>query len=1426
MYKAWKKLEDCPTTDNDADNGKAMAAEPLEEATSVKDEEQQHTSPHNLNHVFQLHKMVFKGAAQVESTCFLQNCDGTDLGPSLVDVIEERRGTPPPIHSASLSGDGSESEASSVKDEEQQHTSPHNLSHVFQLHKMVFKGASQVESIQNYDGTELGSPLFDVIEERRGTPPPIHSASLAGDGSENEASSVKDEEQQHTSPHNGSVSETSSVKDDEQQHTSPHNLNYVLQLNKMMFKGVSQVGSGSVRVASSVKRNIVVKKDPCKAGRASIRGPSHRPSVGGHRCHYPGALPPTPGWKAPAPETLHWDPPTNPQWDGNVGDLSPIDVNEERHGHRDPPTNPLQEDNVPPGAVLELMLPTSVNIVTPRTQNKRVLSRKCYFDVEEHVFRGSTYTSHGDEGTGVGNSYQPTVGDSLHDVTSGNAVDVDVEGSKSSSEPVHDDDETWRNESNEPDALETYTSHGDEGTGVGNSYQPPVGDSPHDVTSGNAADVDVEGSTSSLEPVHDDDETWRNGSDSEEESLESQASSLNSDRFRPAEQDEHWDVDGEIEFPLPTTGEQEGEHLGVDLLCEVKCSFDVDSIYLLGNRASHVLKAMGSGGTCLFNSSINKTNTTNTSRIAADYHGNLHLKPCTVGQSLGRLKVISLHKFPNIGLCKVFKNDTPYTLSLFLLEVPCISECNYIKHEMLLTVISALNIAIDGEIPFDSEDTYASSVDNPEWTCLNFFELQDGSKERKRNVHGSQKQISARACAMFFHRYERALELMANNHALIDPAQQQRDPDYWQKRQRVPLCESWAVPFSQLKINAAFLLEKSTILATAAGTKKSLSIEGLETWDGDRLKQEQDRAVVKEQFQQFQQRQFKCIKRSLKKSFPVLNICNPLFRSVRFFFDVGLEMQPISKEFVLLPELKKSKRLLEKVCGPEFLQRLSDASDSEECSDDEEIAIADEVNLNVDLNANATNYSDYLLESIDNHVAWSKLHVMTFPKRFTRHWGNVHSGSAKLNAVEGLKKVLLVAPTSSHCLGGQIYTPSIRLETMHQTRPQQSVISSIIAHVINICTMGAYLNATVNESMRQVAICLQLLNETYQHMFDRRTRETSNVVRIEIFLLYNNVDTPIGHLPLFVPTDCVQMFNKAHVNDFERKMVDTHLQPINKIFHDIGRLAEENRVLSFDSLRVQLRNRIIASLEILTGIVDNVIKSPGIIQKNILEEYSAFIGITMDIPHQAREPLTPDEKQRTGFNYGVSACLFPQMPTHGIPIRNPPRSLHQIVALNAARISGHRTRPFNFPVFFSAMDRLVARSLSPGLNIGMLEGMKAQAKAFIIKAVGDDPGMVGMMDEPRYNELTACSFSKRHHLLRKLSRLLIMYVCHDAWKQLVRDKIFGANPDFESVHEPTYSLSSKFEDFPFVEEKIAKYTEHVPGTKFEKKSTITSTGKF
>ena len=327
--------------------------------------------------------------------------------------------------------------------------------------------------------------------------------------------------------------------------------------------------------------------------------------------------------------------------------------------------------------------------------------------------------------------------------------------------------------------LEMYTSHGDEGTIL-----------------------------SSSKTKYDSDDSWRQESDGSESDREEVVSTNSSEAVlrHDDEQDEHWDVDGAIQFPFPLTETYEGEHLEIDLLRVVKCSYDVDSIYLMGDCPSQVLRAMGSDGTCQFNSSINRTNTTNTSRIAADYHGTVNLRPRLVGQRLRRLKVIALHKFPNIGLCNVFKNNICYTFSLFLLEAPLISERNYIKHEMLLTVIAALNIAIDGHFPYDSHDGYGrgiDSVDDQEWSSLNYFELQDGSKAQKKKIHGSQKQLSVGASAMFFHRYERALELMANNPELIDSANQLRDSYYWQKRQGIRPEESGAVDVAQLKVNAA-----------------------------------------------------------------------------------------------------------------------------------------------------------------------------------------------------------------------------------------------------------------------------------------------------------------------------------------------------------------------------------------------------------------------------------------------------------------------------------------------------------------------------------------------------------------------------------------------------------------------------------------------
>jgi hypothetical protein len=75
-----------------------------------------------------------------------------------------------------------------------------------------------------------------------------------------------------------------------------------------------------------------------------------------------------------------------------------------------------------------------------------------------------------------------------------------------------------------------------------------------------------------------------------------------------------------------------------------------------------------------------------------------------------------------------------------------------------------------------------------------------------------------------------------------------------------------------------------------------------------------------------------------------------------------------------------------------------------------------------------------------------------------------------------------------------------------------------------------------------------------------------------------------------------------------------------------------------------------------------------------------------------------------------------------------------------------------------------------------------------------------------------------------------MYVCHEAWKQSVKDKVFGDDPDFDSLNDDDdategLSLSMEFKDFPFVEEKIAVYTRHVPGAKFVKKPTIITAGK-
>jgi hypothetical protein len=231
--------------------------------------------------------------------------------------------------------------------------------------------------------------------------------------------------------------------------------------------------------------------------------------------------------------------------------------------------------------------------------------------------------------------------------------------------------------------------------------------------------------------------------------------------------------------------------------------------------------------------SLNRILSTKTSRIAADYRGREDLLPHRVGNKLRRLKVILLQNFPNTHLCMVMKDNVPYTLSLFLLQPASISLCNFIKHDMLLTIVAAFNIAIDGDIPFGANDEYGRNtnmVENAQWRHLNYFVLQEGSVKQKKKLHDSYKYISSDCGAMFFHQYERALHLMAMNPGLIDSEEQELDEErYWIERHGLSTGGSGAfVALVNLRANAHMLLENTLVIATAAGNGAEVHLPSME----------------------------------------------------------------------------------------------------------------------------------------------------------------------------------------------------------------------------------------------------------------------------------------------------------------------------------------------------------------------------------------------------------------------------------------------------------------------------------------------------------------------------------------------------------------------------------------------------------------------
>jgi hypothetical protein len=232
-------------------------------------------------------------------------------------------------------------------------------------------------------------------------------------------------------------------------------------------------------------------------------------------------------------------------------------------------------------------------------------------------------------------------------------------------------------------------------------------------------------------------------------------------------------------FPSPILSGNQGT-----LLHHVNCSFDVDSIYFVGDSPSQVLEFMGGDGVCTFQSAVSRVFNTQSSRIAVDYHGREDLLPNVRGRKLKGLKVICLHHFPNFEFLKVCTGNIEFRLNLHILQPGVLTGNGYMTHEMLLTLICALNIAIDGVFPFDpigEDEEYAMSMEakyQHDWSSLPFFELQDGSVNNKKMIHNVQKKLSLESSIPFFFRFEQALKVMSTTPELIDPHRQEGNADY------------------------------------------------------------------------------------------------------------------------------------------------------------------------------------------------------------------------------------------------------------------------------------------------------------------------------------------------------------------------------------------------------------------------------------------------------------------------------------------------------------------------------------------------------------------------------------------------------------------------------------------------------------------------
>lgn len=1002
------------------------------------------------------------------------------------------------------------------------------------------------------------------------------------------------------------------------------------------------------------------------------------------------------------------------------------------------------------------------------------------------------------------------------------------------------------------------------------------------------------------------------------------------DTYEPATTGNEYLVDDTL-FPAPLEVEMEGDHL----LGLVRAKFDVDSIYLISKRPSLALLAVAKSGTLKYQTSLNRIHNNNSSRVSINYHGAQDLRPRVHAKRLRRLNVIALHHFPNINLATLTVGDITFHFGLHILQPSAIGNSNYITHPVLLTLIAALNIAIDGDLTGNFDEETDEMLENWRRTLMKlelpYFELQSGSANQRTKLHSYAKTLTLRHGVGLFRRFEHVLSVMSDSPENIDCQRQIEygTQSYWKERMGISYGGSGeVVPVSHLKAHATLLRNKSLYLISSAGTKNYFKIPGRLKWEGPLQAQyaQLRGSHIEELYREFHDQEFSKVMEEMETWFPFLShrTCQ-LFKEVKLFFDLGLEVTPITEEYVLLSNVTKSKNLLRQIVssrnrgyrrlrppgsptdhsrqrtrsgqtamteiGPDENQdeapqapahddhpNLLLANPDEEESDEESYESTDTssdgsgdplddlsyvpgrsdvseeweythmVPSESDANSETSEASeadadeDPLYDFFDGLVEKAQQQFTAYPKRFSRIFGNVHSGHIKLNpiprpstmetnedlAIPEEVVVDLAIPSPSFVRGGQIYDPSLRLEVMNQQRPLSSHHSGIVTQTINICQGGNYLpGVTVAESMKMVQPMLQGICEVFQHRRHRRDQGIHSRIRIELFVSSNNQGRKVRQLPRFDPTEHLQLFSRPHVDDYEESVISTHLNPCVKLMGNFEEMLAANQVINLDALSPQGRTRLIGSLEVLSNFLDDYHGISGTILKNIKLHDR---GITTTLPPSEWQPLTQAEIELTGFHYGLNPQLLPL-------VRNP----------NIPRHFGHvpqQNGKHQFPPSFSAIDRSIASGLHPSLNVADLASVKAMATHVLLSCCKErtpdvspspnsggtspePPAFFGLMESPSYHYLSRLATDRRKRLLQDLAKILLASYCQATWTDLVNMKVFGDTPTMPDPDggEPI-DVTESLQWCPFTAQKVTHLTTHISGTKFVQKTVISSTGEL